>query len=73
MTEPDTSTESPTATPGDEVNTKIPSLVAALLSGVGSWIQKPLLPDVRTPVTMPGTFVTASPSWGETQLLPWMS
>jgi hypothetical protein len=55
------------------VNTKIPSLVAALLSGVGSWIQKPRLPAVRTPVTIPGTFVTASPSWGEIQPLPWMS
>jgi hypothetical protein len=37
---PDTSTESPGATVGAlPVKTKMPSLVAGLLSGLGSWIQ----------------------------------
>jgi hypothetical protein len=74
LTVPETSTESPTTTPGEEVNTKIPSLVALLESAVGSWIQKPrLLPVDRTAVTMPGTLVTCSSSCGEIQLPPWMS
>ena len=71
---PETSTESPTATVGAElVKTNRPSLVAGLSSGVGSWIQKPFEPLVRTAVTMPGTLVTVSPLCGETQLAPWMS
>ncbi|CAM5269635.1 hypothetical protein SBADM41S_12359 [Streptomyces badius] len=43
------------------------------LSGAVSWIQKPREPLVRTPVTMPGTPVTAVPSSGETRVAPWMS
>jgi hypothetical protein len=71
---PETRTESPTATVGAElVKTNRPSLVAGLASGVGSWIQKPLEPLVRTAVTMPGTLVTAWPFTGETQPAPWMS
>ena len=66
---PETSTESP-ATAVVDPNTNRPSLVAGLASGAGSWIQKPL---PRLPVTMPGTFVTASPSLGDTKPPPWMS
>ena len=72
---PDTRTESPATTVGAEVKTKMPSLVAGLESGSGSWIQKPrLLPCfVRTPVTMPGTLVTCSPLCVASQPESWMS
>ena len=59
-TRPLTVTESPTATPGAEpVKTKMPSDVATLESGCGSWYQKPFEP---TAVTTPGTWDTRAPS-----------
>src|SRR5262245_57178377 len=71
LTVPVTSTLSPTATVGWElVKTNTPSLVAGLLSGFGSWNQKPL---VLTAVTMPGTDVTCCPTSGERCAAPWMS
>jgi hypothetical protein len=75
VTEPDTSTASPTFTVGDAepVWTNTPSLVRGSSSASGSWIQKPREPVVRTPVTTPGTRVTVRPAYGDRRVVPWMS
>src|SRR5262249_54374941 len=71
LTVPLTSRLSPTETVGCElVNTNTPSLVAGLLSGLGSCNQKPL---PETAVTMPGTEVTRWPTKGDRCAAPWMS
>ena len=54
------------------MNTKSPSEVALLASGVGSWIQKPRATAGFSAVTMP-VVVTSWPFFGETCVAPWIS
>src|SRR5947208_647668 len=72
FTRPFTPTASPTETAlgADEVKTKMPSEVAGSESGFGSSIQNPF--DVFA-VTMPWTFDTSWPAFGEMCDAPWMS
>ncbi len=70
-TVPPTAISWPTLTVGVlEVYTNTPSEVASLVSGHGSWNQKPVL---LTAVTTPRTFETAWLFSGEMWALPWMS
>src|SRR2546430_16832628 len=71
LTVPLTEISLPTWTVGAlEVNTNRASEVPGLLSGQGSWYQKPL--PVRA-VTTPRTSVTEVPLRGERCAVPWMS
>jgi hypothetical protein len=70
-TRPFTATASPAFTSGaEEVKTKMPSEVAVFASGFGSCIQKPF-EDLAS--TIPCTFDTSWPAFGERCAEPWMS